>query len=344
MKDHLPSRLLAPVVAVTAVGLTAYLYLRPALIRDPSATKPPAPARSPKWTVLPSLSTLQRDELPYPPDLLPGGRDVDTPYGSLRVYEWGPKRARRCSSSTASGRRASHSARWRGRSPTAAIASCSLTFLGAATPTAHRTCRTMGVSTTPSYTFALASSSLPWSGAGRFPTSSATLSARHRRLTPRPVLDDDVAGESDATGGATFDNALLDLARPELTVARVIRWQLAAHPGFVPAYRSTIRWAPIYGQGQGEWAPLRGILEERRAGRVKNGLRGGRVCFVVGETDPVIVAGELEQDARLMLGEDAVDMRVVKGTGHEVGITRGREVAGIAMRYWQSIQAAQSCS
>lgn len=29
--------------------------------------------------------------LPYPPDALPGARDVDSPYGSIRVYEWGPE-------------------------------------------------------------------------------------------------------------------------------------------------------------------------------------------------------------------------------------------------------------
>lgn len=34
-------------------------------------------------------------DLPYPPDVLPGARDVDSPYGSLRVYEWGPEDGRK---------------------------------------------------------------------------------------------------------------------------------------------------------------------------------------------------------------------------------------------------------
>ena len=34
-------------------------------------------------------------DLPYPPDALPGARDVDTPYGSVRVYEWGPETGER---------------------------------------------------------------------------------------------------------------------------------------------------------------------------------------------------------------------------------------------------------
>lgn len=28
--------------------------------------------------------------MPYPPDVLPGGRIVESPYGSIKVFEWGP--------------------------------------------------------------------------------------------------------------------------------------------------------------------------------------------------------------------------------------------------------------
>jgi hypothetical protein len=40
---------------------------------------------------LPRLSGDELKELPYPPNALPGARDVDSPYGSIRVYEWGPE-------------------------------------------------------------------------------------------------------------------------------------------------------------------------------------------------------------------------------------------------------------
>lgn len=33
--------------------------------------------------------------LPYPPDYYPGARDVQTPYGRMRVYEWGPESGRK---------------------------------------------------------------------------------------------------------------------------------------------------------------------------------------------------------------------------------------------------------
>lgn len=52
----------------------------------------PLPIPSPKDTLLPNLDPAELKELPYPPDALPGARDVDTPYGSIRVYEWGPEK------------------------------------------------------------------------------------------------------------------------------------------------------------------------------------------------------------------------------------------------------------
>jgi pimeloyl-ACP methyl ester carboxylesterase len=50
---------------------------------------------SPRTTLLPKLSKDEISDLPYPPDVLPGGRDVDTPYGSIRVYEFGPEDGRK---------------------------------------------------------------------------------------------------------------------------------------------------------------------------------------------------------------------------------------------------------
>ncbi|MCJ1270181.1 hypothetical protein MMC22_010077 [Lobaria immixta] len=47
--------------------------------------------------ILPSpRRTIDRPpEAPYPPDAFPGARDVSSPYGSLRVYEWGPDDGRK---------------------------------------------------------------------------------------------------------------------------------------------------------------------------------------------------------------------------------------------------------
>lgn len=40
--------------------------------------------------MLPYMQIEQINKLPYPPDALPGSRDVGSPFGSARIYEWGP--------------------------------------------------------------------------------------------------------------------------------------------------------------------------------------------------------------------------------------------------------------
>ncbi|KAL1851022.1 hypothetical protein Daus18300_012691 [Diaporthe australafricana] len=46
--------------------------------------------KSPKHTTPSSLSPTDVSPLPYPPDALPGSRDVPTPYGNIHVFEFGP--------------------------------------------------------------------------------------------------------------------------------------------------------------------------------------------------------------------------------------------------------------
>lgn len=50
---------------------------------------------SPRSRVLDRLSEDELAKLPYPLDALPGARDVQSPAGSLRVYEFGPENGRK---------------------------------------------------------------------------------------------------------------------------------------------------------------------------------------------------------------------------------------------------------
>ncbi|KAK8161736.1 Alpha/Beta hydrolase protein [Phyllosticta citrichinensis] len=74
-------------VVISVVSSTA-LYL---LIKRRATSQSLSFLPSPRTTVLPQLSAAEQEALPYPPDALLGARDVATPYGSLRVYEWGPE-------------------------------------------------------------------------------------------------------------------------------------------------------------------------------------------------------------------------------------------------------------
>ncbi|KAI1455328.1 Alpha/Beta hydrolase protein [Annulohypoxylon moriforme] len=45
---------------------------------------------APQTTLLPFISAEEAATMAYPPNALPGARDVETFYGTMRVYEWGP--------------------------------------------------------------------------------------------------------------------------------------------------------------------------------------------------------------------------------------------------------------
>ena len=83
------------VVGAISVGVLGPLLLR--LFSSLSSRKSTAEGilESPIHTVLPGLSRQDQAALPYPPNALPGARDVDTPHGSIRVYEWGPEDGRK---------------------------------------------------------------------------------------------------------------------------------------------------------------------------------------------------------------------------------------------------------
>ncbi|KAI1491850.1 alpha/beta-hydrolase [Biscogniauxia mediterranea] len=65
--------------------LAAGLLITSARTRKTRAPKPHPYTPAPR-----SREEASKSDHPYPPDALPGGRDVATPYGSVRVYEWGP--------------------------------------------------------------------------------------------------------------------------------------------------------------------------------------------------------------------------------------------------------------
>ncbi|KAI1262205.1 Alpha/Beta hydrolase protein [Xylariaceae sp. FL1019] len=46
---------------------------------------------SPRASLVPFLTAKEAAALPYPPNAIPGARDVETFYGTMRVYEWGPE-------------------------------------------------------------------------------------------------------------------------------------------------------------------------------------------------------------------------------------------------------------
>ena len=74
-------------ILTAAACLSLYLCVRPALKDKP---RPPRTLRAKARDAaqrLPNSSAA----LPYPADAFPGARDVETEYGTIKVFEWGPE-------------------------------------------------------------------------------------------------------------------------------------------------------------------------------------------------------------------------------------------------------------
>lgn len=81
-------------MAMLAIASAVIIYLVDRYMRASNQPVEPTVSRrsipSPRETLIPHLTPSQADALAYPPNFLPGSRDVDTPFGTMRVYEWGP--------------------------------------------------------------------------------------------------------------------------------------------------------------------------------------------------------------------------------------------------------------
>ncbi|GAP92044.1 putative alpha beta-hydrolase [Rosellinia necatrix] len=349
-------------------------------------------APSPNKTVVPTLSEPQLRSLPYPPDALPGGRDVDTPYGSIRVYEWGPEHGERIlfvhGISTPSVALGDLGHEMAGRGYRVMMfdlfgrgysdAPCGLAYdtrlyvtqlllvlassasPWAAAPGFHLVGYSMGGALSVAFAryFPHLVRSLcliapcglirrrhvGWRSwlyydSGVLPECLVTYLVR-RRIRPRTGPARSVAeggrivnGDADANGGAGFDGAAISKAKPEVTVSSVVAWQVDHHEGFVMAFLSTIRNAPIYAP-QEDWTALSSILQARRprGGAPTNdtglgaGLKHGKILIVLGKDDGVIVMAETVEDVNTVLGPDGAKCVVLEG-GHELPITSSVDVA-----------------
>jgi hypothetical protein len=131
---------------------------------------------------------------------------------------------------------------------------------------------------------------------------------------------DDEDHEEDSAEFLSSNKKLLR-HNPNSTVSAVVDWQVLHHKGFVPAFISSIRYAPVHEQ-QHRWSVIKENIESGK-GPLKE------VWLVLGETDPIIIKEELVEDATAALGEDNLRVRVVEGSGHEVAIERADEIVQV---------------
>ncbi|KAK1600645.1 Alpha/Beta hydrolase protein [Colletotrichum navitas] len=354
----------AAIVATTVVATLSFLSLARLSLYPNWGTAIPNPLK----TKLSKLSGDEVKKLPYRPDSFPGARDVETPYGSIRVYEFGP--------TTGSKVVLIHG-----------ISTSCMTLGRIAHALAARGCRVMmfdlfgrgfsdGVGDLPHdarlYTtqvlLALASSPLAWSGtnsvrvigyslggavaasfAAAFPhmveslvllapagliraenfgllaqltfqsglVPGRILAAFTRKRLQRPLARKRAnAGAEEGDPAEKFvDVAAAEVSGPggedvqvERRAREYVSWMVAHHGGFVPAFMSCVRWAPLTGQHE-TWRAL-----GRRA--------KGTTAVFIGRTDEIIDVEHYAKDGLPLLGgKDNVVWKELPG-GHDFVMTK----------------------
>jgi hypothetical protein len=143
----------------------------------------------------------------------------------------------------------------------------------------------------------------------------------------------DVPGEKEGEDDLAFDDVSIAEDRPQVTIGEVIRWQLGANASFVWSYLSILRSALVYRRHDRTWRVLADELARRRAVDALPGLTGGMVCLIVAESGIIVVGDECASDAAETLGTETVETHILSG-GHEIAISRSRDVNSIAMGFW----------
>ena len=347
-------------------------------------------------STLSNLSDKEIADLPYPPDVLPGARDVDTPFGSIRVFEFGPEDGRKVL--------LIHG-----------ISTPAIALGGVTHALVDHGCRVMlfdlfgrGYSDTPGdlahdirlfttqILLVLASSPLSWTGRGSskfsligyslgggiaatftsyfpdmidslilfapagilrpyhisrtshiiysegiIPESLLQRLVRRRLRTPmatplKPTGKEDdksvsateaVAAETTTPSLESNSRAVLSKSRPNVTVEQAVLFQLDNYPGFIHAFMSSIRHGPIRYQHD-RWR----IVGERLSQQNKRDGTNKKVMIVLGKNDPIIIEREVREDAEVLL-QGNVEFFTLEA-GHEVPITRGREIGERIVEFW----------
>ncbi|TGO64158.1 hypothetical protein BCON_0008g00050 [Botryotinia convoluta] len=157
-----------------------------------------------------------------------------------------------------------------------------------------------------------------------------------------------VPASSAATNSDTrlsFDDTPISSLLPYITVGQVMRWQTQQHQGYANAFASSIMYASISGCRE-TYKGLWGSRNRSESQEKSEDNKREKILIIVGEHDDVIVAEELEEDLKMVVGErfgtrddgsdifdERITWKVIKNAGHEFPITRGEEVASLIGKF-----------
>lgn len=147
-----------------------------------------------------------------------------------------------------------------------------------------------------------------------------------RTIEPEPVVSASSNSNEAKAGGlrsqAVYTSSNLGLLPGNVnsTVSNVVDWQISHHKGFIPAFISSIRYAPIHNQHD-RWRIIAENVKTK-TGKLRE------IWLVLGETDPIILVDEMVEDSKAIFGE-ALNIKIVEAAGHEVAVNRASEIVEV---------------
>jgi len=181
------------------------------------------------------------------------------------------------------------------------------------------------------------------------------LVGRRLKFAPNVKTTDDDNPASGEAGVGKSGGAPMAFGKP-VDAAGIVSWQLENHRGFLPAFISSMRFAPLKG-GHAQWEAVGRMLDQARAqqeGSVVNvestaghedekegqgsdttglKLKCGKILMVVGKEDTVIRSYEHVPDAMVCLGELNLEVLELEA-GHEVPVTKSQEIVEWVWANW----------
>lgn len=317
---------------------------------------------------LPSLSEDAIAALPYPPDLYPGGRWLHTPYGVIRMFEFGPADGKPlvfvhgistpcCVAQDLVDileKKGGHRILifdlfGRGWSDTPHLPhddrlyATQILLVTAAAQADFRRFALVGYSLGGG----IAASFARWfpervtelvliAPAGLLKSTRLGLASRlaYSGLVPRVIekvmLKLRTARRHPTEEGTDETKGVEEAGGRKVDIAAVVHWQGSNHKGFLYSFGSSFKYAPIY-EREEDYSTVGKHLSE---GKMK-----GECLIIMGEHDDVIEM-EVLSDAKRLMGESRVRSRVVKDVAHDLVATKPEEVAKEILEFvdgWEDV-------
>lgn len=389
--------LTAPVIGFLAARLITKLISAASYNGVPQR---PSIYRAPRQHPLMTADGAQ--DIPYPPDALPGGRGVETPFGNTRVYEWGPEGGRKilfvhgistpCIVFARLAKRlvdAGHRVMLfdlfgRGYSDApdtsvyrqdiglfsaqilGVLSSSKLNWMDGCTVVGYSLGGGIAADFCSIYPDLVQSLVLICPGGVTRPFKISAISKiMYNDLFPDWVVDwwmgsklraasetkpstREARGKLDVTAAvaeelpddhrAHAENSTFPIFddRPMASAATAVAWQIGAHPGFVPSFVSSVKYAPIH-DGHERWRMIGQRCNQRRESTDPSsqarGLKDDRVLLLLGQQDVVISSVETAEDAESVLGGGNICTKVLQG-GHDLPTVNSEGCAQTMTDFW----------